>query len=112
MDKGSTSLDKLMLEYEAFNRTEGKTAKTIQWYTLILHLLNENLTQQRYSNLLKDLDLELIRTYILYLQKRPRFEGHPFVPTQDTRLSPASVENHVRAIRAFFRRLHRRRLHG
>ncbi|MFQ6028372.1 MAG: tyrosine-type recombinase/integrase [Dehalococcoidia bacterium] len=107
MDKGNTSLDKLMLQYEAFNRTEGKTEKTIQWYSLSLHLLNEFLRANDYSNLLKDLDLELIRTYILYLQKRPRFEGHPHVPTQDDRLSPASVENHVRAIRAFFSWLHR-----
>ncbi len=29
MDKGDVSLDKLMLQYEAFNRTEGKTEKTI-----------------------------------------------------------------------------------
>ncbi len=31
MDKGNTCLDKLMLQYEAFNRTDGKTAKTLQW---------------------------------------------------------------------------------
>ena len=31
MDKGEVSLDKLMLQYEAFNRTEGKTLKTIEW---------------------------------------------------------------------------------
>jgi site-specific recombinase XerD len=102
MDKGNTSLDKLMLQYEAFNRTEGKTEKTVQWYNLTLHLLNEFLRGKGYSNLLKDLDLELIRTYILYLQKRRKFEGHPYTPTQDEPLSPASVENHVRAIRAFF----------
>ena len=29
MDKCNTSLEKLALEYEAFNRTEGKTVK---WY--------------------------------------------------------------------------------
>ena len=107
MDKGNAGLDKLMLQYEAFNRTEGKTAKTIQWYNLSLHLLNEFLKEKGYSNFLKDLDLELIRTYILYLQTRRRFEGHPLIPTQDERLSPASVENHVRAIRAFFSWLHR-----
>ncbi len=69
MDKGNTSLDKLMLEYEAFNRTEGKTDKTIQWYTLTLHLLNKFLTHQGYSALLNDFDLALIRTYISPLAK-------------------------------------------
>jgi integrase/recombinase XerC/integrase/recombinase XerD len=48
-----------------------------------------------------------VLTYILHLQKRPKFEGHPYTPTQDVGLSPASVENHVRALRAFFSWLHR-----
>ena len=107
MDKGNTSLDKLQLQYEALNRTEGKTEKTIRWYNLTLHQFNEFLRQKGHSDLLKDLDLELVRTYILYLQKRPKFEGHPYTPTQDVGLSPASVENHVRALRAFFSWLHR-----
>ena len=29
MDKGNIALEKLTLEYEAFNRTEGKTIKTV-----------------------------------------------------------------------------------
>ena len=58
MDKGDVSLDKLMLQYEAFNRTEGKTSKTIEWYNQSLHLLNKFLKQNDYSSLLKDLSLE------------------------------------------------------
>ena len=107
MDKGDVTLDKLMLQYEAFNRTEGKTDKTILWYNQSLHHLNEFLKQNGHSNLLKDLNLEVIRTYILHLQKRQRFIDHPYIPTKDERLSPATVENHVRAIRAFFSWLHR-----
>ena len=107
MDKGNVSLDKLMLQYEAFNRTEGKTEKTVQWYNLSLHLFNEFLKKNNHSTLLRDLDLELIRTYILYLQKRPKFEGHPFIPNRDERLSPVSIENHVRALKGFFNWLHK-----
>ena len=64
MDKGNIPLDKLILQLEALNRSEGKTEKTVQWYNQTLHLLNEWLRQNGYSNLLRDLDLELIRTYI------------------------------------------------
>ena len=32
MDKDSIALDKLILQFEAFNRSEGKTAATVQWY--------------------------------------------------------------------------------
>ena len=72
-----------------------------------LRQLNEFLGQNSHSNILNDLDLDLIRTYILHLQKRQRFVDRPYVPTKDERLSPASVENHVRATRAFFSWLHR-----
>jgi len=58
MDKGNTSLDKLNLQYEALNRTEGKTDKTIRWYKLTLHQFHEFLRQKGHSDLLKDLDLE------------------------------------------------------
>ena len=107
MNKSDVSLDKPMFQYEVFNRTEGKTDKTIEWYNQSLHQLNAFLRQNGHSNLLKDLDLELIRTYILHLQKRHRFVDHPYVPAKDERLAPATVENHVRAIRAFFSWLHR-----
>ena len=107
MDKGGTTLDRLALQYEAFNRSEAKTGKTIQYYNHSLDLLNKFLSKNGYSTALRDLDLDLIRTYILHLQKRPRFEGHPYTPAQANGLSRATIVNHVRAIRAFFSWLHR-----
>ena len=102
MDKGNTSLEKLTLEYEAFNRTEGKTDKTVKWYNYCLHLLADYLAENNHSGLLRDLDLEVIRGYVLYLQKRPKNHSHPFMPQYKTGLSLVTVENYVRAIRAFF----------
>ena len=97
-----------MLQYKAFNRTDVNTDKTILWYNQSLHQLNEFLKQNGHSNILRDLDLDLIRAYTLHLQKRHRSVDHPHVPTKYERLSPATVETHVRAIRAFFRWLHRK----
>ena len=107
MDKGDTTLERLKLQYEAFNRSEAKTEKTIEWYNHSLHLLNRFLEANGYSTALRDFDLDLMRTYILHLQKRPKFEDHPYVPTQAEGLSRATIENHVRAIRAFFSWLHK-----
>ena len=39
LDKGNVPLDKLILQYEAFNRTDGKTGKTVEWYNHSLHSL-------------------------------------------------------------------------
>ena len=59
------------------------------------------------SSRLQDLDLELIRTYTVQLRTRNRFDNHPNVPEQDMRLSPVTIENYARALRAFFNRLHK-----
>ena len=107
MDKSEIPLEKLILHYEAFNRTEGKSEKTVSWYNHFLYRFSDYLKDQGDSSLLQDLDLELIRTYILHLQTRKRFANHPNVPEQDGGLSPVTVENYVRALRAFFNWLHR-----
>lgn len=107
IDKSGIPLEKLILHYEAFNRTEGKSEKTVSWYNQVLYRLSDYLRNQGESSLLEDLDLELIRTYIPHLQTRKRFANHPNVPEQDVGLSPVTVENYVRALRAFFNWLHR-----
>ena len=107
MDKGNTPLAKLTLQYEAFNRTEGKSENTVSWYNHVLWRLNDYLQENGYSTELKHLDLELIRTYILHLQKRQRYDRHPFIPQQEEGLSPVSIQNYVRALRAFFNWLYR-----
>jgi site-specific recombinase XerD len=107
MNKSNTPLEKLSLQYEAFNRTEGKSDKTVSWYNHVLHRLSDFLKDNGYSELLQDLDLELIRTYILHLQKRQRYAGHPYISQQNAGLSAVTIENYVRALRAFFNWLYR-----
>jgi site-specific recombinase XerD len=106
MDKGNISLDKLILQLEVFKRTEGKTDKTIEWYNHALNLFNGFLKQNGYSNLLQDLDIDVVRTYILHLQTRPKYDGHPNTPAQDIGVSARTVDNHVRVLKAFFNWLH------
>ncbi|MFQ6028336.1 MAG: tyrosine-type recombinase/integrase [Dehalococcoidia bacterium] len=107
MDKSNTPLEKLTLQYEAFNRTEGKSEKTVSWYNHVLWRLSDYLKENGYSTELKDLNLELIRTYILHLQKRQRYDRHPYIPQQEGGLSPVTIENYVRSLRAFFNWLYR-----
>ena len=107
MDKSHIPLDKLMLEYEMANRVEGKSERTVEWYNQALRFLGEFLKERGHSCLLGDFDLQTVREYILYLQKRPLWRGHPQIPEQNATLARTSVDNHVRAIRAFFNWLHR-----
>jgi integrase/recombinase XerC/integrase/recombinase XerD len=107
MDKGDVPLERLVLQFEVFNRTEGKAPKTVAWYNHSLRLFSLYLEDKGYSSLLGDLDITRIREYILHLQTRPKYSGHPYIAEQETGVSQMTVENHVRALRGFFNWLHR-----
>ena len=57
MDKDSTPLRKLMLQFEASNPSEGKTPKTIQWYRTGLGLFLDYLRAQGVEPVLRIVDI-------------------------------------------------------
>ena len=50
--------------------------------------------------------MDTVREYIIYLQTRPKFQGHPFTPARGNGLSIESVRDHVRTLKAFSSWLH------
>ncbi len=42
-----------------------------------------------------------VRSYIIHLRNKPKFQGHPFTPQQNKLLSPSTVQCHIRALKAF-----------
>lgn len=107
MDKDSTPLEKLVLQYEAFNRAEGKTARTVNWYGWCLGLFLDWLRQENIDPVLGNVDTGVVREYILHLQKRNRYDAHPYTPDQGNSLSPVSIQCYVRAVKAFFNWLYK-----
>ena len=107
MNKNDTPLEKLILQFEAFNRSEGKTAKTVRWYNTGLGLFVDYLRGASVTPILGNVDIGVVREYILHLQKRKKFEDHPITPRQDELLSPVSINCYVRAVRSFFSWLYR-----
>ena len=55
VDKSNIPLDKLIRHYESFNRTEGKSPRTISWYSDTLHTF-EGFLEKRGGALLRDAD--------------------------------------------------------
>ena len=98
--KTTFTIDQLIKLYEVSNRAEGKSPKTVSWYSDILGLfagyLHDECGQDEISIFTKD----TVRNYILYLRERPRFQGHPFTPSNG-KVSPKTVQGHVRALKAF-----------
>jgi len=95
-------LFELIEYYEVCNRAEGKSPKTISWYSANLKSFRNYLKNRHLPDSLDNINTKLLREYVLYLMKRNRFDGHPYTPAQTDLLSSATIHGHVRTLRAFF----------
>ena len=100
MDKGRLQLSELISRFEFYNRSESNAAKTIRWYNQVLGLFLAWLQSEGRSTCLKDLGEDEVRHFIIHLQNRKGVRG---------KASKDTVNNRVRALRAFFAWLHRQR---
>jgi len=88
--------------YEVCNKAEGKSPKTISWYSANLKNFRNYLKNRHLSDSLDNIDTKLLREYVFYLLKKTRYENHPYTPAKTELLSTATVHGHVRTLRAFF----------
>ncbi len=95
-------LPDLIEYYEVCNRAEGKSQKTISWYSSNLRRFHSYLRSRHLPTSVEHVDTKLLREYVLHLRKQNRFTDHPTTPEQQTLLSDASIHGHVRTLRAFF----------
>ena len=96
------AFSELLDYYEICNRAEGKSPKTIIWYTANLRRFHRYLKSRHLPDSIDNIDIKLLREYILYLMNRTRYDEHPYTPTKTEQLSPATIHAHVRTLRAFF----------
>jgi hypothetical protein len=95
------TIDELANCYALSNQADSKSPKTISWYSDILNQFSAYLKTESYPCHLSAICLDTVRGYILYMQHKPKFKGHPFIPTQACYLAPRAVQCHVRALKAF-----------
>ena len=95
-------LSDLLDYYELCNRAEGKSPRTITWYSANLARFNSYLKSRHLPDSIEHTDTKLLRDYVLYLLKRHRFENHPYTPAKAEPLSTSTIHGHVRTLRAFF----------
>ena len=88
--------------YEVCNRAEGKSPKTISWYSANLKSFFNYLKNRHLSDSLDKIDTKLLREYVLYLMKKKRYENHPYTLVKTELLLTATVHGYVRTLRAFF----------
>ena len=106
LENGAAELSVLARHFELYNRTEGKSLETIDWYNQALKQLVLFLGRTGRSTLLADLGETEVRELILHLQGRRRWQDNPYVADRGP-LAAITIQTHVRALRAFFNWLHR-----
>ncbi len=96
MKNSVLELGNLIQGFKLCCQTEGKSPKTIEWYTTFLRRFLAFLGSRNYPADAAKINKEHIRAFILYLQKEAR------TPRSKKPLSPATVQGYVRTMKSFF----------
>jgi len=99
----SQELPHLIDYYEVCNKSEGKSQRTITWYSANLRQFHDFLKSRQLPNVVDRIDVKMVREYINYLLGRKRFVSHRNCRIYRELLSRATVHGHVRTLKAFFR---------
>ena len=102
LEKDSIELGVLARHFELYNKTEGKSPQTIDWYNLALKLFHRFLVESERSTSLGELGDAEVREFILHLQERRRWQDNPYVRKHQGKLAAISIQTYIRALRAFF----------
>ncbi len=89
-------LGSLIQGFKLSCQTEGKSPKTIEWYTTFLLRFLAFLQFRNFDTDAAQINKEIIRAFILYLQEEAR------TPRSKKPLSPATVQGYVRTLKVFF----------
>jgi integrase/recombinase XerD len=96
MDSNTLELQNLIGGFKLSCQTEGKSLKTIEWYTSFLTRFRLFFESQQPATNLNYITKNHIRAFILYLQTKAR------TPRGDKPLSGATIQGYVRTLKVFF----------
>ena len=99
MDKRHIPLKDLVKIFDTYNRSDGKSPATVCWYNEVLNAFLRWLAETGRPVTLGSVDENTVREFILWLQEHP-VHGH--------KMSVHTINNRVRALRAFFNWLYRK----
>jgi len=98
----STSLAHLVQGYWLCTRTEGKSDKTIAIVANSVRYFGDFLLSKGLPTDVPQIGCTEIRAFILYLQMKRCFSGHPFNKAQERGPSGHTINRYLRSIRSFW----------
>ncbi|MFC2004825.1 hypothetical protein ACFLUY_01230 [Chloroflexota bacterium] len=84
----SLGLREIITWYQISNQADGKSPRTIDWYTEMLMSFLRYMKTELQCNDISAFNIDNIRSYIIHLQNRPKFQGHPFTPNKTNCFHP------------------------
>jgi integrase/recombinase XerD len=96
------TLDQLVADYLICCRSEGKSPKTIESYSLSLRKFSEFLKQSKVVKPISEIGLSEVRRFIIYLQNDAKRWDSVSGKQDNKKLSPFSVFCYVRSIKPFW----------
>ena len=99
---GSVRLSDIINQYRYSLEAINRSPKTISWYMDILNRYISFLDTRGLFNTVDKLGKRELRAYIKHLQNSPRWENNLHIRKDAGKLSPYSIQGHVRAIKAFW----------
>ena len=99
--RGKLDIQELIKRYELAKAAEGKSPKTIKGYKELLLSFCQYMKERTGDTWIRCFTIDIVREYIIYLQTRPKFQGHPFTPARGNGLSTEAVRDHIRTLKAF-----------
>jgi site-specific recombinase XerD len=96
MKTSALELKNLIQGFRLSCQTEGKSPKTIEWYTSFLDRFRTFLERNNRPTDVNCLNKSHIREFIRYLQVEAK------APHTGTPLSPATIQGYIRTLKAFF----------
>jgi integrase/recombinase XerC/integrase/recombinase XerD len=87
IDMAEVELDKLIVHFAQCNKVEGKSPRTVAWYSEMLHDFVRFMESEGCKGVLSEFDMETVRDFVAHEQERG--------------ISPYTVQGKVRALKAF-----------
>jgi len=89
-------LQNLIQGFKLSCQTEGKSPKTIEWYTCFLQKFLQFIQMNHYPAEVNEIDKTHIRAFVLYLQQQAK------TPHTEKPLSNSTVRGYIRTLKVFF----------
>jgi len=102
MNSLDASLDNLLIQYRLSLEAANRSPKTFQGYSDILRRFFDFLKKKGHINSVSDIGKEEVRAYTKSLQNAKRWPNRTQNGEDQGKLSPVTVQDHVRTIKVFW----------